>query len=375
MKLFHRDTSRVIARIAFAAITAYSGFGVINTQAATLVPSYMIIANADGQQGDAFHSNDGEMGAINYVPNKASDPSNPKGVSAGYQSPVNGSIGLGGDIAITSNTGTISLESTDIHSKDTGYSNQGIDCAASFGRCTPSELKENRYNSNSPAANFSGVSNGNGVQGGQDHSSLMTELNDLASNYWGLANTGILNLSSDGKIEKTSSSKFYDSSFDSGLHVIDINTGGNDMYVNNVTWRIDGNADTKVIFRVNSEANLKFSNANIYIGDDMTMDSVLFLVDGKQGTTSIDFSNTFFYGTSFWDYGGPLGYMDNYATFNDVIGCGQVVSDRVNFNNVSMDGCAFNGTPSVVPLPATLPLFGAALIVVGFAGWQKRRNA
>ncbi|MBL4666391.1 MAG: hypothetical protein JKY04_03355 [Sneathiella sp.] len=374
MSKYCKDSSKVITGIVFATITAFASLGATNIQAATLVPSYMIIAKADGGLGDAFHSHDGEMGAINYIPGRASDPSNPKGVSAGYKSPIDGTIGLGGDIAVTSITGKISLERTDIHSTDTGYSNQGIDCAASFGICTPSELKDNQYNSNSPVAIFSAVSDGNGVQGGQVHTDLLSELDTLASNYWAMGSTGILDLSSDGKIEDVSSTNFFDTAYGSGLHVIDIDTGGFDMYVNNVTWRIDGEADTKVIFRVNSEANLKFSNANIYISDDMLMDSVLFLVDGKQGAASIDFSNTYFYGTSFWDHGGILGYADNYATFNDVIGCGQLISDRVNFNNVSMDGCTFNETPSVIPLPAAFPLFGAVLAAFGFFGWRKRVN-
>ena len=33
------------------------------------------------------------------------------------------------------------------------------------------------------------------------------------------------------------------------------------------------------------------------------------------------------------------------------------------------------GAPLVVPLPAALPLFGSAVLVMGFMGWRKRRKA
>ena len=32
-------------------------------------------------------------------------------------------------------------------------------------------------------------------------------------------------------------------------------------------------------------------------------------------------------------------------------------------------------TPSAVPLPAALPLFGAGLAIMGFIGWRRKRKA
>ncbi len=67
---------------------------------------------------------------------------------------------------------------------------------------------------------------------------------------------------------------------------------------------------------------------------------------------------------------------DNVATFSNVRGCGQIVTDHVNFSNVSMSACSFDISslePAVaVPLPASLPLMLTGLAVLGFIRSRRR---
>jgi len=46
-----------------------------------------------------------------------------------------------------------------------------------------------------------------------------------------------------------------------------------------------------------------------------------------------------------------------------IIGNGQTI-----FNNLTINA------PSVVPLPAALPLYGTGLAIMGFVGWRRKRK-
>ena len=51
------------------------------------------------------------------------------------------------------------------------------------------------------------------------------------------------------------------------------------------------------------------------------------------------------------------------------------ISPGNGFNHqLVIDNFRYNNTPSAVPLPAALPLFGTGLAVMGFIGWQRKRR-
>lgn len=162
--------------------------------------------------------------------------------------------------------------------------------------------------------------------------------------------------------------------FGSGLNVVDIITDDNSFKINNANLTIDGDADTSVIFRVESHQIMEVSQSNLLLAGDIGDHNVLWYVDGPIGTGSFTFNNVTFQGMSLWDLnssGDPIGDSDrNIAVFNNVQFCGQVVADEVNFQNTSGSSCSFD--VSAVPVPAAVWLFGSGLIgLVGIAGKKK----
>ena len=136
-----------------------------------------------------------------------------------------------------------------------------------------------------------------------------------------------------------------------GLNIVDIDTDGDDFDLSNSNWIVSGQADTSVIFRISQEAKFNASDGNLLLAGDIGANNVLFLVDSKDGNGSFTFNNVEFFGYSFWDYSG-IG-LKNEAVWNNVRGCGQVVADKVNFNNVSMVGCEFEPETTTTETPPT----------------------
>ena len=152
------------------------------------------------------------------------------------------------------------------------------------------------------------------------------------------------------------------------LNVIDIDTNGNDFYIANSNLTIKGDADDFLIFRVSESWTMEVSESNLLLDGDIGDNNVLFYVDADEGEESFNFDNATFYGMSLWDIGLDT---ENVVSFNNVQFCGQVVSDQVNFQNVSGSGCEYN--PSVIPVPAAVWLFGTAL--AGLLGFGRRKKS
>jgi hypothetical protein len=196
--------------------------------------------------------------------------------------------------------------------------------------------------------------------------SLLADLTVMSGNYWGLSSTGTWNWSP----SDTDSGSTFVYTLSDGLNVIDVNTGGADLYITQANFVVSGDANDFVIFRVNAGWILNVSQSNLLLGGTLPNSNVLFLVDGDQGENSYNFNNVAFYGYSFWDYGGRA--SDNLAHWNNVRGCGQVVTDVVNFQNVSMTHCVQERVPpSEIPEPGTLALIG--LGIFGLAGLRRSR--
>jgi len=326
---------------------------------ATSVQDYLIITT-DSRTTPAVNLQDVELGAIGpnlqlnggsvTEPQGTSIPGNARGPQIG--------ITNDGDVAITNSGSTFQASNVQIYSSATGPNNrgrQGVDCAGS--NCSPSG-SNNEY-SISNEAGLSSLANNNGFQGNIDHSGLISELGSLGNDISALSTTR-----SDINLSSGTVGNFTVDLLTAGLHVIDIDTNDNDFSLNNGNWIVNGVANSSVIFRVESGANLKSSNGNFLLQGGIGVHNVLFLIEGDG--TSIDFSNTNFFGYSFWD----LSRGNNRANLSQSRGCGQIINDDVVFNNVSLSGCSFD--VAAVPIPAAAWLFGSGLI--GLVGIARRRR-
>ena len=210
-------------------------------------------------------------------------------------------------------------------------------------------------------ANFSALGQNNGVQGGIDHSDLLSELNLLTTTVDSLTATRTQTITNSITVDRIDD--FQNNTPE--LIVFDIKTSGTDLRLDTANWIVQGDADDFVIYRVEPGAILSSQNGNFLLAGDIGMRNVLFYVDANQGEGSFSFDNTEFFGYSFWD---AKGSDDNEAAFNNVRGCGQLITDKVNFNNVSMTHCSFD--VGVIPEPSSTMLLGLA----GFLLAKRRRT-
>jgi PEP-CTERM motif len=162
----------------------------------------------------------------------------------------------------------------------------------------------------------------------------------------------------------------------SGLNVIDINTGGNDLLLNNANIIIDGPEDAFAIFRVPTGRNFTISNGTILIGDSgILRGNVIFFSDTEENDSVFKFDNSIFNGIAFWTLGDGAG-----AEVNNSQGCVQFIGDKLKFSNIRYTHC-FEGTVEpepeppeyVIPEPASLILFGAGLAGL-FTGSYRRKK-
>jgi hypothetical protein len=143
-----------------------------------------------------------------------------------------------------------------------------------------------------------------------------------------------------------------------GLTVFDIDTGGNDLLLQNRNLVIDGPADARAIFRVPDAANFLVSQAAILLGDGgIELGNVLFYTDKPDNDAHFSFSNAVLNGVAFWDFGNSSGEV----AFNNVQGCTQVIGDKLNLNDVRLTRCPFVD----VPEPSGPVLLATAAVLWG----------
>jgi len=337
---------------------------------------YMVITTLDSADGHAFQMSDSEIGAIG-INGTTSPPGSLPALPGGTERTVSTGITLDGDAAITKG-GTVTFSNSDVHALNTGDTSpgsQGVDCDATYNICTDSGTQissSNLFNQVSPIASFSDLDNNNGIQGSIDLFGITTELAflyNLISND--LVSTGTKDLTStSGKVENDSNA-IWDFSGDAfvGLNVIDIETDGNDFSIVNSNLTIKGDAGDTIIFRVSSSWIMNVSESNLLLDGGIGDNNVLFYVDADEGEESFNFNNATFYGMSLWDL--DTTDFKNVISFNNVQFCGQVITDQVNFQNVSGSGCTFD--TSAVPVPAAVWLFGSGLL--GLVGMARRKKA
>lgn len=151
-----------------------------------------------------------------------------------------------------------------------------------------------------------------------------------------------------------------------GLTVFDIDTGGNDLLLQNRNVVIDGPAGAQAIFRIPNDANFLISQAALLLGTGgIEPGAVLFFTEKPDNNAHFDFSSALVNGVAFWD----LGTFSGETSFDNVQGCTQVIGDKLSLSDVRLTRCAFIAAPE--PGAATLGLAtGAAL--AGLAARRRR---
>jgi hypothetical protein len=367
--------------------------------------------------GQASNTNNFELGA-NKAPVPSTDDFLDGGSSGGPNlvsavpalppniEPVPQGVTGDGNVAITHEEGVFNFQDVGV------YGDLGIRCAAGSAGACDDGTQNSFFNDPNQFPNTfdTGTQTGNtvnpndadqstriddptlaGVTANVDFSLLLDEIADAKTAITALAATSMLDVSAAGGTIKpdtfddvsatgpvtlsvVGTTTLVITANSAGLHVIDIETGGNDFKLENANLVIDGPAGAVFIFRLPDDGsgttnqNMLVSNANILVGDGgIGLNSVLFYSNRPQSGTHFSFSNTVLNGVAFWS----LGMEGGEINVSNGQGCTQFVSDKITLNDVRFARCAF------VPEPRSPSLVAIALgaVLLASSGWGLRRRA
>lgn len=253
------------------------------------------------------------------------------------------------EVAIIETSGQVKFSNMNL------FATSGVDCAGTYNACTDSGSNFSNTNYNGSA-----ISSSNGVNSNVDMTGLISEITTIRNWVAGLSPTASI-LTTSGDINSDTIVNL-----SSGLNVLDFSgTGGNDITVK-ADLIFQGGANAYAVVLVNDGALFKTSNGNLVIGNGGIGLNNVVIVSRNDGTDgNFDLSNTTINGVALWDLG--LDTQNN-MSLDNVSGCTQLVGDDVDIQNVRLNRCAFN--TSVVPVPASVWLFGSAMALLG---WLRRR--
>lgn len=248
-----------------------------------------------------------------------------------------------GDLALTDPGGRFNYANLAIEGE------AGVLCAASASAC----------NDGVSNTTFNGLTfPANGLTGGVGFSALRAELASTRNQIAGLVGDVLLSFpGGDWDIARIDLS--------GGFTVFDIDTGGNDLLLQNRNIVIDGPPSAVAIFRVPDAANFLVSQAALLLGNGgIQPGNVLFFSEKPDTNAHFSFSNAVVNGIAFWDLGGSAGEV----AFDNVQGCTQVIGDKLNLNDVRLTRCAFLS----VPEPDATALGLGALAAVAWLARPRR---
>jgi len=263
-------------------------------------------------------------------------------VIPGDAQPVATGISGDGNVAITDPGGRFDLANLAIHGAD------GVLCSAAAQTC----------NDGVSDTTFNGLPfPANGLTGGVGFGALLADLASARSEIPALSRDRLLDFpGGDWNLSRIE--------LDPGLTVIDIDTGGNDLLLQNRNVVIDGPASASAIFRVPDAANFLISQAALLLGSGgIALGNVLFYTDKPDNDAHFNFSSALVNGVAFWDLGAASGE----ASFDNVQGCTQLIGDKLNLSNVRLTRCAF-----AVPEPGPAVLAGVACGILALLAARRR---
>ncbi|NES69493.1 MAG: hypothetical protein F6K24_31855 [Okeania sp. SIO2D1] len=354
----------------------------------TEIGEYLVIAMGDdGDVGRAFQMSNSEIGANRDVLSNSSDPdfsitdggfpnlldvfqdrsssgtrwdtsTNPNTVSVsddGNLEVVSPGevIDYSGEVALTSDNGRFDFSNSLVFA-DVGI--QGVTNNPAQG--TSNSFHADIGETTQGTSDSLGLNSG--ATGGNNFSSLLTELNDWKTFIEGLsAEETITNLSPfqnnearDGVIQGTPGNGLvttYDASDETnndGIVVIDINLGGSDFDLTNLDWAIVADDGVVPIFRLRNGSNMLMSNVSILVDNDDGSDLGALFYSGYEGSSSGDtvFSgdNIVLNGVGLWDLnevGEGGGDIKTQITINNGQGCAHFISQKVDFQNNRWTHC------------------------------------
>jgi len=375
---------RLCAVASVAALTGFLNAPQASATTLTLTESSKFLLIGTGSSSTAIAAKTGnyELGANQTtVPASGSpgpDVNDTPLPGTGFK-PVPTGVQNNGEIAVTDPAGQFDFSKLGL------YANTGVQCAGTAAGCakgtSDSAFNQPNYPNASngtptsfdPNKQLGGA--GGGVTGGVDFSLLNAELAASALAITAFAPTGTVDFGSG-----TRNSDFT-TTLVSGFNVIDlVNTGGGDFVLQNANWIIDGPADAFGIFRVPDDKKFLISHANILAGSGLGgLDRLLFFSSNNEsdGKQIFNFNNTIINGVAFWA-------LLNEININNGQGCTQLVSPKINLNDVRLSRCSastFSDTPpegpspGEVPLPAAVVLMGTVLAGgFGVGAWRRRRE-
>lgn len=290
------------------------------------------------------------LGEIKTVPSGSNpdvDDNPPWPLPAGATPPTTG-VTNDGNIAITHSNGNYDFADIDI------TADIGIRCVSGVnGGC-----KESFSNST--------LTNGTFANDPVGMAAIETELDAAHATISTLSPTTGWSLTGQGTKEADGTWKLNSDGVDgnttitlgSGQNVIYIDTGSNDMKINNAGLVIDGPAGSSVIFILENQSNnFLFSNASITHGQSgIGSQAILFAMLNGGNDTNFDFSKVIVNGAAFWDLSEDNGIVG----LDNVQGCGQWVGDHLNMNDVQLARCAHE-----VPEPSTLLVALISTLMLG----------
>lgn len=414
----------------------------VPAQAASIAPStdeiekYLIVGFKRSADGDAVNLQNGEFGADREVlsqggtsPTGASFPTinsvfdqrwAPKGSEAYLVHPITGAqiapfqgIDYSGNIALTSNTGRISVSDTDIFA-DLGVYDANLDdigIVAASNKPVQSISNADYFSEGASENNPDGElptnrrgTNGVGLEANVDLSLLTDDLEAWKTFIDDAIAEGSYNKNIEDKSYKEGNSKnknpflielgamgssqsdseydlFFEDADGDGIVIIDIDRGGNDWEINNSDIIIDAAVEgLTAIFRVNGESNMNMSNSSIqFTGEES---AVLFYKGNSEGRGSGDAvfagNNVVYNNVAFWELNeGTSDRGKNEIDIQNGQGCAQFVGSTVlHTSNSRFNKCSFSvAHKEVEPVPEPLTILGTvAALGMGY-GIKRRQSA